>query len=232
MFTLANYFGKIKMNKQIVIDFQHTQSYSKQDFLSSEANELAFNWIKKFPNWDSSKITIIYGSSGCGKTHLGKIWQEMSNALEIKKSDECNGDTINRLLSGENILIDDYDKLCIDDKFLYNLYNASKNMNSGFVLITASKRPLDWGITLADAKSRILSINTIEIKEPDDFLLSGLLIKLFSDRQLKISPEIINYILIRMERSFKKAISLVERIDKLSLEKKRNITIPLIKDII
>jgi hypothetical protein len=36
--------------------------------------------------------------------------------------------------------------------------------------------------------------------------------------------------MLRMERSFSGAIKLVEKIDKLSLEKKRNITIPLLKN--
>ena len=218
------------METQTTLDFKHKNNYDKNNFLPSECNQIAYDWINQFPNWKGQKIAIIYGNKGCGKTHLSKIWQEASNAIAIDKSSDF-GSIVEELSKGQNILIDDCGAIG-DDKFLYNLYNATKEEFTGFVLMTASTRPMDWGIELADAKSRILSLNSIEIKDPDDFLLSGMLVKLFSDRQLSISPEIINYMLIRMERSFSGAIDLVDKIDKLSLEKKRNITIPLIKTIL
>jgi chromosomal replication initiation ATPase DnaA len=218
------------MPKQTTLDFQHSNNYDKNNFLPSGCNQLAFDWINKFPNWNDQKISIVYGNKGCGKTHLGKIWQDKANALSVNKESNLE-EVLQRLSIGENILIDDCDQIK-DDKFLYNLYNTSKEVASGFILMTASSRPMDWGIELADAKSRIISLNAIVINEPDDFLLSGILVKLFADRQLIITPEVLNYLLLRMERSFSGAISLVEGIDKLSLEKKRNITIPLIKDLL
>lgn len=218
------------MKIQTTLNFKHNENYDKGNFLPSRNNEVAFNWINSFPNWKGQKISIIYGNPGCGKTHLGKIWQEKSNAIQLDKKSNLE-EILDKYSKGENIFIDDYDKLNLDDKFLYNLYNFSKEELSGYVLITASKRPMDWDIVLADAKSRLMSLNSISIEEPDDFLLSGMLVKLFSDRQLQITPEIINYMLLRMGRSFAGTIELVKKIDNLSLEKKRNITIPLIKDL-
>jgi len=220
------------MNKsrQATLNFGHESKYDIKDFLVSGSNEIAFKWISDFPNWKGQKISIIYGDAGCGKTHLGKIWQNKSEALSFIDSNSKE-EIIDSLSKGRNILIDDCDKLD-DDKLLYNIYNICKEESSGFVLLTSVSRPIDWKIELADAKSRILSLNAIKIEKPDDFLLSGLLVKLFTDRQLKVSPEIINYLLLRMNRSFNDAICLVDKIDKLSLEKKRNITIPLVKDIL
>jgi chromosomal replication initiation ATPase DnaA len=218
------------MAKQKLFNFNHSKNYSKDNFLSSESNQLAFNWINLFPDWKEQKISIIYGNEGCGKTHLSRIWQEKANAITVDNHSNFE-EILNQFTIGQNIIIDDCDKLN-EDKFLYNLYNASKNEQSGYALFTGSHRPTDWNIELKDAKSRILSLNAIAIEDPDDFLLSGMLVKLFSDRQLKVSPEIINYMLLRMERSFSGTISLVEKIDHLSLEKKRNITIPLIKTIL
>lgn len=218
------------MQKQTTLEFAHNNSYDRGNFLTSECNEVAFNWINAFPNWKGQKMSIIYGNKGCGKTHLSKIWQKASQAIIVNKSSDME-EVLLKYSTGINLLIEDIESLELDDKFIYNLYNTSKEEMSGFVLITSSKRPFDWHIELADARSRIMSLNSIEIKDPDDFLLSGVLVKLFNDRQLQITPEIINYMVLRMERSFAGAISLVDMIDKLSLEKKRNITIPLIKDL-
>ncbi len=54
----------------------------------------------------------------------------------------------------------------------------------------------------------------------------------FAARQLKVSDEVINYLASRVERSFTAALKIVDAIDKLSLEQKRNITIPLVKSIL
>ena len=46
------------------------------------------------------------------------------------------------------------------------------------------------------------------------------------------NPEILNFILRRVNRSYEKIFLLIEKIDRLSLEQKRQLTIPLIKELI
>ena len=61
----------------------------------------------------------------------------------------------------------------------------------------------------------------------------NLMIKLFKDKQIIIQhPEILNFILKRVHRSYEKIFLLIEKIDRLSLEQKRQLTIPLIKELI
>ena len=73
----------------------------------------------------------------------------------------------------------------------------------------------------------------IQIKEPDDELIVNLIIKLSLDRQIKINnSEIFSYILKRINRTYEDIYLFVENVDKLSLEKKRELTIPLIKELI
>ena len=60
-----------------------------------------------------------------------------------------------------------------------------------------------------------------------------LLIKLLYDKQIIINnSEIFLYILKRINRTYKSIYLLVEKINKLSLEKKRELTIPLIKELL
>ena len=59
------------------------------------------------------------------------------------------------------------------------------------------------------------------------------MIKLLHDKQIIINnEEIFHYILKRIERSYAEIFLLIENIDKLSLEKKRELTIPLIKKLL
>ena len=45
-----------------------------------------------------------------------------------------------------------------------------------------------------------------------------------------ISPEVLNYIIRNMQRSFSYARRLVEEVDMISLARKRAVTVPLVKE--
>ncbi len=57
--------------------------------------------------------------------------------------------------------------------------------------------------------------------------------KLLIEKQFIIkNPEIFEFLVNRIERSYQSIYNLVDKLDKLSLEKKRQLTIPLIKEIL
>ena len=73
----------------------------------------------------------------------------------------------------------------------------------------------------------------LEINNPDDEMLLTILTKLLLDKQFIInSNDIFDYILRRVDRSYKGIYDIVDKLDILSLEKKRQLTIPLIKEIL
>jgi chromosomal replication initiation ATPase DnaA len=72
----------------------------------------------------------------------------------------------------------------------------------------------------------------VEIRPPDDELLGALLIKLFHDRQLTVSKDVLVYLLARMERSFAAASAIVEALDQLGLAERRGVTVPLARTVL
>ena len=77
---------------------------------------------------------------------------------------------------------------------------------------SAITAPRDWGLTLPDLASRVQAASVARLDPPDDALLSAVLIKLFSDRQITVAPALVAYLLPRMERSFDAARALVARL--------------------
>ena len=73
---------------------------------------------------------------------------------------------------------------------------------------------------------------SVSIHAPDDMLLNAVLVKMFMDRQLEVSEEVLNYISTRIERSFSYIRQLVERADKIALAEKKGITIPVIRRVL
>ena len=230
-----------KDNKNIQLSFnlKKEKIYEKDDFLVSKSNKEAYKLINKWPNWESRKI-IIFGDSGTGKTHLSKIWQEKTSAiiLNLNKFKKIKFD--NFFLKKKKFIIENisnfFDKIKKKDKenleknllHFYNLIDEKR----GYVVLTASIAPKFWGINLPDLKSRILSSTTVNIKKPDDELLSAVLVKLFIDKQILIDKKIIKFIVYRSERSFSGLQGIVEKIDKQSLITKKKINVNFVKKLI
>ncbi len=90
--------------------------------------------------------------------------------------------------------------------------------------------PHQLGLNLKDLESRLLSISKVSIKEPDDTLILALLLKLFSDRQVKVGHDELKHIALRIDRSFFGVYQFVQLLDKKSLSLKRKINFSLINE--
>ena len=193
------------------------------DFFVSTSNQKAFNFIlnKKI---DNKKILLI-GPNKSGKTHLGKIWQKNNNAVSYENNFEII------LNYKKNIFIDDFLKN-INEEQIFHLINHC-SINKLTILLTSNKEVFEHNFLLKDLVSRLKTFNLLRINLPDDDLIINLIIKLLHDKQIIIkNEEIFHYILKRIERSYEEIFLLIENIDKLSLKKKRELTIPLIKKLL
>ena len=85
---------------------------------------------------------------------------------------------------------------------------------------------------LKDLVSRVNNFMFAEIKKPDDDLIFALILKNFSDKQIKIDKKVIDYIVKRIDRSYRKITEFIYKVDEISLKRKKRIDIKLIKEII
>ena len=58
------------------------------------------------------------------------------------------------------------------------------------------------------------------------------MLKQFTDRQLSVAPEVLTFLMARMERTFEAAGNLVAALDEAALIEKRRITVPLAKEVL
>jgi len=203
--------------------------FSRSDFLISESNVAAIGWVDRWPDWPSRALAL-YGPAGCGKTHLVNLWAARVSGIVV------SGETLNEELVGSlvsegrhRIAIDDADRA--PEPELLHLYNFCLEAR-GDVLLAARQPPASWIITLPDLDSRLRTVLAAGIGLPDDALLGAVLVKHFADRQLRVGPEVIAYLLTHMERSFAAAADIVARLDLVSLRDRRAITIPLTRQLV
>ena len=211
------------MNQQKIFDFTLKQNYGNDDFFVSKTNSLVHKVLLNSTN--PEKYIYLKGPSKSGKTHIGQLWQKINYAILFNNNDY---DII--IDQKKNVFIDNFTSE-LDEEKLFHLINHCYNNNLK-ILVTSRLSPTEYKFNLTDLSSRLKSFYFIEIYDPDDELINNLLIKLLNDRQIMINnDEIFSFITKRINRTYLDIYNFVDRIDKLSLSKKRQITIPLIKEL-
>jgi chromosomal replication initiation ATPase DnaA len=206
--------------RQIPLDLAHTTGLSRDELVVCKSNASAVSLIDSWPQWPAN-FMIVAGPPGSGKSHLASIWAERAGAMRIAIDELSTASSA--LATGANVLLDGIGETAFDETALFHLINAVRQ-NGGSLLVMTRKWPSSWKVALPDLLSRVKSAPTIEIAEPDDSLLSGVILKLFADRQLMVDPNVVSYLVSRIERSLATAQSVVERLDKAALESKSRIT--------
>lgn len=213
--------------RQLPLNLPHRPAMSGEDFLVAPCNQEAVAWLDRWPDWPAPFV-VLYGESGCGKSHLVEVFKKATGANDIL----LTSDPYESLGSLKAATLDD---LVVEDetqeKALFHLYNHGREQGAT-ILITAKTPPVKWALGLADLKSRLRSVPAVEISNPDDPLMEAILVKLFSDRQLKVDASVTGFLLKRMERSFSAAQKLVAAIDQHALASKRKITTALVRDVL
>ena len=80
--------------------------------------------------------------------------------------------------------------------------------------------------------SRVNNCIFAKINNPDDDLIYAILIKNFSDKQVRIKKNYIEYIIKNIDRSYEKIYEFINEIDQTSLKKKRPIDLKIIKEVL
>lgn len=209
------------MVQQLAFDLPFVEGLGIEDFHLGQFNQSAFAIVSAWPNWPDP-VAIITGPEGCGKSHLSSIWARKTSA-EVLKAQDFHVADIPIIKSSGALLIEDMDRLQINENAVFHMLNLIRE-SGGYLMITARKPPDCWGIKLPDLLSRLRLAPMVEIAPPDDTVFRVLLAKLLHDRQLSVEPNVIEYLTLRIERSFASAKNIVAALDRYSLSKNRAIT--------
>ena len=216
------------MNDQLILKFPSEKAFKKEDFYVSQSNQEAYDFINSWPRW-IKRIVNIFGPSGSGKTHLVNILKNKTSCLQVNSS-ELNEKIFLRFKTKEALIIENLNEK-VSEKLLFTLWNTALQDNK-YILIT-SKKPISYyKFKLKDLVSRINSSLIIGIKLPSDDLISVIIAKNFSDKQIKVNKKQIDYIIKRIDRSYEKISQFILTLDKYSLKKGTPFSLKLIKEVL
>ena len=213
---------------QLLLNFNFKKSFNDHDYFVSDSNYFAFNLIDKWPKWEK-KILNISGEKFSGKTHLANIFKSKSSALLLNEKDISN-EVFKKIKLYESIIIDEFSN-GIDENLIYSIFNLV-DQDSKYLLINSETPLSEVNFKLPDLVSRSRNSLQAKIKPPDDELIFAIILKNFSDRQIKLEKQIIEFIVNRIERSYGKISEFIYKVDELSLKKKKPINLKTIKEIL
>jgi chromosomal replication initiation ATPase DnaA len=197
---------------QLRLNLDREPAYSAESFVISAANHAAASLVLDGgPSWPAG-VLVLSGPSGAGKTHLARMWAETVNASLAAPP------LANR--PGGPLLIEDLDR-DIDEEGLFHLLNHLEP--EAPVLLTTRSLPSQWTVALPDLRSRLNALTVAELGPPDDAILQGALAKLFAERNIRPAPDLIPYLVPRMERSVDAARAIVAALDEAAAQKKREV---------
>ena len=207
------------MINQKIFNYKFNNNDNEFNFFVNETNFYAFNVLIN----NSSNFSFLYGPNKSGKSFLAQLWLKKNNAIKLNNH-------YNKFLDNNaNLLIDNL--LLFDEEEVFHIVNQSI-LNNLKILITSNYKINEINFQFKDLSSRLKTFYNLEINQPNDEMLLNILTKLLVEKQFIItSNDIFEYILRRVDRTYEGINNIVNKLDILSLEKKRQLTIPLIKEI-
>jgi chromosomal replication initiation ATPase DnaA len=187
---------------QLPLSLSHPAEYGRDSFVAGPSNAAALRAIESWPDWANRSGARLLASE----------------AMDIE--------TLPSLAPGEGLVIEDIAAGAVPERALFHLINAAKELGAS-VLLTSRQRIGEWQIGLPDLRSRLRMATPLVLDAPDEEFLRKVLVKLFADRQLIIDRAVLDYLLVRMERSLGGAAALVEALDREALASGRSITRPI-----
>jgi hypothetical protein len=190
---------------QIGLPLDWPEDEDRQDFIVTAANTQAVDHLDRWGSWPV-RATILTGPRKSGRSLLGRIFSARLGGRVIDDAETYN------------------------ETLLFHAWNDAQGGKP--LLIIADAAPPEWKIRLPDLKSRLAATPSVAIGAPDEALAGLLLARLLGRRGLVLTPDVMNYITARIERSYVMLMRIVDVLDSAALSQRRAMTIPFVRDVL
>ena len=224
--------------KQLTFPWNNVNKSSLEGFFTSRENSHLLSLLKDSDFLDD---LFIYGTKESGKTFLLQAIcnsyssvSKLSLYIPLKKVMNYGVEIFESL---ENI-----DLICIDgieeaiskiewEKAIFNLINKALISETRLIL-TSSKDLKSLNFSLPDLESRIRKIQSYELYPINDEDIFDALKYISKLTSINLGDKEARYLVTYSQRNISNLVHILESLDQLSMEMKRKITIPLIKEVI
>ncbi|OYD53887.1 DnaA regulatory inactivator Hda [Thauera propionica] len=223
--------------KQLVLDIRPDAPPTLENFVAGANAELVAMLSLQASLTTAGQLPArhlyVWGAPGSGRSHLLRATVAMArehgrptHLLAAEDIDDGLPETADALVA-----IDDVDQLSADAQIgLFNAFNRSRG-NGQSLLLTGPAAPL--GLRLReDLRTRIGQCLIYEVQPLDDDSRATILATLAERRGLRLADEVVDFLLRHGRRELSSLLAVLDALDAASLERKRPITLPLLREMI
>ncbi|MDD3676698.1 DnaA regulatory inactivator Hda [Thauera propionica] len=221
--------------KQLVLDIRPDAPPTLENFVAGANAELVAMLSLQASLTTAGQLPArhlyVWGAPGSGRSHLLRATVAMArehgrptHLLAAEDIDDGLPETADALVA-----IDDVDQLSADAQIgLFNAFNRSRG-NGQSLLLTGPVAPL--GLRLReDLRTRIGQCLIYEVQPLDDDSRATILATLAERRGLRLADEVVDFLLRHGRRELSSLLAVLDALDAASLERKRPITLPLLRE--
>lgn len=200
--------------------------------ISGRHNSVALRIAASPEDW-ATPVLCISGPPKAGLTYLAEAWAdrfggEYLTPAQLGKAGRRGLDS----LAGLHVVVDDADAAAgKHDEALLSLINLMAT-GGGRLLLTAHRPPSQWRTASADLKSRLNALPVGEYKAPDDDLVRLRLQAGAAQRFMKLSPEVLNYLVPRLELAYDAVENFIDRLSNAVSDHDRAPSLPLARRVL
>lgn len=221
--------------KQLVLDIRPDTPPTLENFVAGANAELVAALSLLASPATAAQLPArhlyLWGGPGSGRSHLLRATLGMARAagrpthlLAAADVDDSLPETVDALLA-----VDDVEQLSADAQIaLFNAFNRARG-NRQSLLLSGPSAPL--GLALReDLRTRIGQTLVFEVRPLDDDARATLLATLAERRGLRLADEVVDFLLRHGRRDLASLRRVLDALDAASLERKRPITLPLLRE--
>ncbi|MCK6398674.1 DnaA regulatory inactivator Hda [Thauera aminoaromatica] len=223
--------------KQLVLDIRPDAPPTLENFVAGANAELVATVSLLASPATAAQLPArhiyLWGAPGSGRSHLlraavdaARTAGRPAHLLPAATVEDHLPETPGALLA-----IDDVDQLGAAAQIaLFNAFNRAR-ANGQSLLLCGPAAPL--GLALReDLRTRIGQSLIYEVKPLDDDARAEILATLAARRGLRLADEVVDFLLRHGRRELSSLREVLDALDRASLEHKRPITLPLLRDMI
>jgi DnaA family protein len=211
--------------RQLILDLLPETPPSLDNFVAG-ANGEALTGLAAWLAADSREASLLlWGASGAGKTHLLR-------ASGAGYSDAAADPDLANVSEGCTFLaVDNVEALSASGQIaLFNCFNRLRAA-AGRLLTAASRPPLQLALR-EDLRTRLGSGLIYRLHALTDDEKIAALTAQAAARGLRLPPDALDYLLARAPRDMRSLAAFLVALDRYSLEHKRAITLPLLREVL
>jgi chromosomal replication initiation ATPase DnaA len=186
---------------QIALPFDWPPDPRDDEFLVSDSNARAVQQLERWSTWPVMAV-VLTGPRKSGRSLLARIFAAKSG--------------------GE--IIDDAERQ--SETAIFHAWNRAQETRHPLVIV-ADAPPPEWSVKLPDLRSRLTASPIARIGPPDETLMQALFERQFLRRGLDARPDLIQWLILRVERSHIALLRTVDLLDQAVLERHKRLSIPL-----